>query len=192
VATTSVTLSGRFPKGAKAGLSLLAGSVPQPGGASKTTTVGADGVVSFKGLDVGAQYVVEVEGHGQFRVQAKDESFSEDANLHRTGPEATQRRNQADREAQAAAFAEAKKRDPLVGSPAPGRTMVDNRPSKGSGVRRPQPGPRQQDVRGPQRSDTPEGEGTPVQRRPNRRTKQTSRARKTSGSAKRAATKTGK
>jgi hypothetical protein len=55
-------------------------------------------------------------------VQAKDASFNEDATLHRVGPEATGRRLQADREAQAEARRKAEKSDPLVASPASGRS----------------------------------------------------------------------
>lgn len=169
MATTDVQLSDRFPKGTKAELSVLAGSVPQPGKPQATVTAGSDGRIVFKGLLVGAQYVVKVSyedksGGWSFTraVQAKDESFSEDANLHRDGPEATVRRLQADREAQAQAIAEARRKDPAVSSPAPGRNVVDNSPERKSPrVAEPQPGPRQQETSGPQRSDTPDGLGTP-------------------------------
>jgi hypothetical protein len=170
VATTEVTLTDRFPKGATAELSVYvgsAGSVVEPGGPSKTLTVGDDGKVTFKGCRVGAQFNVKVTSKdggwsSHYIVQAKDETFSEDANLHRTGPEATGRRLQADREAQAEARREAEKTNPLVASPAPGRTVVQNRPARGRGpLGEPQPGPRQDQTRGPQRSDTPDGLGVP-------------------------------
>jgi hypothetical protein len=165
VATTDVQLSDRFPKGTKASLSVLAGSVVQPGEPQKTTTADDKGIISFSGCLVGAQYVVKVQGDGwtaQYAVQAKDETFNEDANLHRDGPEATRRRLQADREAQAEARREAEKKDPLVASPASGKTVVENKPERRSpAVAEPQPGPRQQETSGPQRSDTPDGLGVP-------------------------------
>lgn len=172
MATTDVTLSDRFPEGAKASISVLAGSVVQPGKPWKSLKVGRGGKVRFAGCEVGAQYVVKVDVPGerkdevawsaQFAVQAKDASFSEDASLHRVGPEATGRRLQADREAQAKARADAEKQDPLVASPAPGKTVVDNKPRRrGPLVSEPQPGPRQDETSGPQRSDTPDGLGVP-------------------------------
>jgi hypothetical protein len=165
VATTDVQLSDRFPRGTKASLSVLAGSVVQPGAPQKTTTADAKGVVRFTGCLVGAQYVVNVEGDGwtaQYAIQAKGPEFNEDAVLHRDGPEATARRLQADREAQSDAIREARKKDPALGSPAPGRTVVDNSPErKKPAVPNPRPGPRQDETSGPQRSDTPFGEGTP-------------------------------
>jgi hypothetical protein len=91
-------------------------------------------------------------GAGEGRV------FSEDANLHRVGPEATGRRLQADREAQAEPERKAEKSDPLVASPASGRTE-QRQPArrKTPSVAEPQPGPKQQEISGPQRSDTPDG-----------------------------------
>jgi hypothetical protein len=162
VATTSVELSARFPKGTTAGINVRVSDVPAPGPFQANVKVGDDGKVKFTGLTVGAQYVVNVEGFGLFNVQAKDASFSEDATLHRVGPEATGRRLQADREAQADAIAAARKKDPSVSSPAPGRTVVDNSPErKSASVEEPQPGPKQQETSGPQRSDTPDGLAVP-------------------------------
>jgi hypothetical protein len=65
---------------------------------------------------------------------------------------------QADREAQAEARRKAEKSDPLVASPASGGRSSPNRPDrKTPSVAEPQPGPKQQEISGPQRSDTPMG-----------------------------------
>jgi hypothetical protein len=164
VATTSVTLTHAFPKGTKAN-AYVRSSDSFSGGQHVISSGQADkdGTVEVKGLTPGALYWIDVEGFDlTYTVQAKDDSWDEDASLHRTGPEATGRRLQADREAQAEARRQAERKDPLTASPAPGRTVVDNKPKhKSPQVKEPQPGPRQDETSGPQRSDTPDGEGTP-------------------------------
>jgi hypothetical protein len=160
----SVTLTGGYPKGTKAEARLRASDSFVPGAAAAAkASADEKGQITLKGLDNGVLYYVTVEGVAGVRtVQAKGPEFDEDANLHRTGPEATIRRWQADREAQAAARIKAEKTDPLVASPAPGRNVVDNRPDKRSpSVGEPQPAPKQQEISGPQRSDTPDGTATP-------------------------------
>lgn len=162
----TVNLEGRFNPKAKVGAWLRASDVFAPSGRPVSTgTVGSDGSLELSGLDTGAQYwVTETEPPRSrvLSVQAKDKSFSEDATLHRVGPEATGRRLQADREAQAQARRNAEKSDPLVASPAPGRTVESNRPDrKTPSVAEPQPGPKQQEISGPQRSDTRDGLAVP-------------------------------
>ena len=161
MATT--TLHGFTPK-AKVEARLRASDIYAPGAATASTgTADASGDVKLSGLDVGVQYWVSNDKTSEVRtIQGKDESFNEDSVLHRDGPEATVRRLQADRQAQADARAKAEKSDPLVASPAPGRNVTDNSPKKRApSVAEPQPGPRQDETSGPQRSDTPDGEGTP-------------------------------
>jgi hypothetical protein len=162
----SAELSGRFAPKAKIGVWLRASDVFAPSTKPlSTATVDQNGDLTVKGLDVGVQYwVTEVDPPRShvISVQGKDASFNEDATLHRVGPEATGRRLQADREAQAEARAKAEKSDPLVASPASTQTVVDNTPKrKTPSVAEPQPGPRQDEISGPQRSDTPDGEATP-------------------------------
>lgn len=164
MATTSVILSGGFPSGTKARAYLRASDTFSPGQhVVSSATADKNGRISLKGLDVGVLYFVQIGDELSARtVQAKDAGFSDDANLHRDGPEATVRRLQADRNAQAAAREKAEAKNPLAASPAPGRTVEDNRPKRRSpSVAEPQPGPRQQETSGPQRSDTPDGTGVP-------------------------------
>lgn len=135
MAKAVVQLSDRFPKDAKASLSVRAGSVV-PVKPEKEMTVGSDGVVKFAGCEVGVQYVVHVESadggwSSDFSVQAKNESFSEDGPLHRHGPEATARRNQADREAQAAAIAAGTRAPhPAPGEPRQPAKKAQRRPNR--------------------------------------------------------------
>jgi hypothetical protein len=162
--SASVTLSQGYVKGTEARAHLRASDTFSPGTpVVSRAKAGDDGKIVLKGLKAGVLYYIDVDGQpGAISVQAKGPEFNEDALLHRTGPEATGRRLQADREAQAAARTEAEKKDSLVASPAPGRTLVDNRPAKRSpSVPEPQPAPKQQEISGPQRSDTPDGTATP-------------------------------
>lgn len=160
----TVTLSQGFPKGTKARAFVRASDTFAPSGPPAATATADDsGQVKLTGLTDGAHYWVQVDGTpGARTVLAKGPSFNEDQLLHRAGPEATARRLQADREAQTEARRKAEKTDPLVASPATGRTVVDNSPTRRSPqVAEPQPGPRQQDFSGPQRSDTPDGQAHP-------------------------------
>jgi hypothetical protein len=160
----TIELPGRFPPGAKVQVHLRASDSYSPGSAVVAQgQVGADTSLklSSQKLVVGAQYWVS-DGDRTLSVQVKDDSFNEDATLHRVGPEATARRLQADREAQAEARAKAEKTDPLAASPAPGRNETDNSPAKKTpSVAEPQPAPKQQEISGPQRSDTPDGTAVP-------------------------------
>jgi hypothetical protein len=164
MATASVTLSQGFPKGTKARAFVRASDTFTPSGSPAASASADDkGQIRLSGLEQGAFYYVQVEGQpGARTVQAKGPEFNDDGPLHRHGPEATARILQRDRDAQAKVRREAEKTDPLVASPAPGRTVVSNAPDKKtSSVAEPQPGPKQQEFSGPQRSDTPDGQAHP-------------------------------
>ena len=164
----TITPSQSFKPGTKVSAFTAVGDVaPTPGASpAKTSTAGGDGRVEFKGLPDGVLYQLGWDEDGTWRtvrVQSKSEEFLREHGDLRTLPETVVRRNLSDRQAQAEAVEADRKKNPLAGSPAPGRTVESNKsPDKRRIVGEPQPGPHQRDVQGvPQRSDTIDGEATP-------------------------------
>lgn len=133
---------------------------------AKSVQAGSDGKATFTGLKDGVQYFIGWDEDGDWRtiaVQAKSDEYLREHGDLRTLPETVVRKNLADRQAQAEAIEADRKKNPLAGSPAPGRTVESNQSKdKRRIVGEPQPGPHQRDVQGvAQRSDTIDGEATP-------------------------------